>query len=223
MNGYEKKNAYGSAATAYDYNTEERASTRSRSAYAEEYTKDYMRERESRPARNEGSGSRGFADDLYYGGGARDLYNEIEETRAQSPAPAMSAREEVKIEPSYEETREEDEDLMPSATTMQFMNRRGEAYEDYRAEGERVASRKFKINAKAKVLIAVYALVVLTIFALIILNTTLLKSLDKTVAAKQMQIQQLTEENEMLARTLEDVSSDETIAEKAEEMGMVKR
>ena len=223
MNGYEKNNAYGSTSTAYDYNTEERTSTRSGRAYAQEYRKDYMREREAtRPTRSAGEARVGFADDLYYGGG-NDLYEEATETRSERPATATRAREEIKAEPIYEEAAEEDEDLRPSATTMQFMNRRGEAYEDYRAEGERVANRKFKINAKAKVLIAVYALVVLTIFALIILNTTLLKSLDKTVAAKQMQVEQLTKENEALTRTLEEVSSDETIAEKAEEMGMVKR
>ena len=94
---------------------------------------------------------------------------------------------------------------------------------DYREESETGVVKKFKINAKAKVFIAVYAVVIATICALIILNTTLLKRLDNAVAAKQSQISVMQAENLELNKTLGYVSDDAVIEQKAAEMGMIKR
>ena len=134
-----------------------------------------------------------------------------------------SSAPEVKTEEKTEKYEKVNEDLYPSSTTMQFLDKKNNPLEDYRDENETNLSKKFKINNKAKVLIAVYALVLLTIFALIILNTTLLKSIDRTVEAKTARVETLREENAALKDSLDYLSSDETISEKATEMGMIKR
>ena len=150
-----------------------------------------------------------FDNDFYYGG-ANDTFLKTDDLFTEKNAAAYKKKEET-------------EDLVPSATTMQFLERKDNPFEDYREQGESATSKKFKINAKAKVLMAVYALVVLTIFALIIINTTLLKNVDKAVAAKQARIEVLTEETAALGKTLAQVSDDSVIEQKAAEMGMIKR
>lgn len=183
MNAYEKNNAYGASATAYDYSEErdERVSEGFSDAY---------------------KGS--FESAFYYGAAERELEHEFESA------------------PSIEKEPELNDDLMPSELTRNFGKDRT-MLNDYREESETGVVKKFKINAKAKVFIAVYAVVIATIFALIILNTTLLKRLDNAVAAKQSQISVMQAENLELNKTLGYVSDDAVIEQKAAEMGMIKR
>lgn len=184
MDAYEKNNAYGGSATAYDYSEErdERVSDGFSSAYKDP-----------------------FESAFYYGAADRGIEREYVES------PAVEATEE-----------KENEDLLPSERTREFGGDRS-ILEDYREESEAVVAKKFKINGKAKVFIAVYAVVIATIFALIILNTTLLKRLDNAVAAKQTQVSVLQAENVELSKTLGYVSDDAVIEQKAAEMGMIKR
>lgn len=114
------------------------------------------------------------------------------------------------------------DEAAPSATTMQYYT--GESanpFEDYRQKGEAV-DKKYTVNTKGKILIAVYALVVVTVFALIILNTRLLKSMNAQSYAKEMEITELSREVNALQSELDYVSSDEVIEEKAAEKGMIK-
>lgn len=114
-------------------------------------------------------------------------------------------------------------DSEPSATTKQFRTavQQSSPY-DFAQEKNESVDKKYTINTKGKILIAVYALVVVTVFALIILNTRLLKSMNATSQAKEAQIAELSQEVAELHDRLDYVSSDEVIDEKAAEKGMVK-
>lgn len=114
-------------------------------------------------------------------------------------------------------------DDRPSDTTMQFSSEVNDEnpFEPFREKGESV-DKKYTINTKGKILIAVYALVVVTVFALIILNTRLLKTMNATSKAKESEIAKLSEEVNNLYSELDYVSSDEVIEEKAAEKGMIK-
>ena len=126
-------------------------------------------------------------------------------------------------EPAEIEAQEElNSDLLPSERTIGIGEDRS-MLDDYREEPTENVVRKFKINGKAKIFIAVYAIVIATIFSLIILNTTLLKRLDNAVALKQTEINELKAENDALKATLNYVSDDAVIEGKAAELGMIKR
>lgn len=149
-----------------------------------------------------------------------DCYNGAQQEINQN----LSKRYEgLREEPQYAEDGmkyTDETDLMPSETTMGC--KLGEnVFEDYHEKGETV-DKKYTINTKGKILIAVYALVVVTVFALIILNTRLLKNMNAAYTAKETEISRLTKEVDDLNRELDYVSSDEVIEQKAEEKGMIK-
>ena len=119
--------------------------------------------------------------------------------------------------------READEDLIPSSTTMQFeSDEDNDIYEEVRPKNETDLQKKYKINTKGKVLIAVYALVIATILSLIVINSRMLKSLDNSISGYAGKITELTEQYTNVNAELDYVKSDEVIIEKAEAMGMVK-
>lgn len=119
--------------------------------------------------------------------------------------------------------READEDLIPSSTTMQFeSDEDNDIYEEVRPKNETDLQKKYKINTKGKVLIAVYALVIATILSLIVINSKMLRSLDNSISGYAGKITELTEQYTKLNAELDYVKSDEVIIEKAEAMGMVK-
>ena len=116
-----------------------------------------------------------------------------------------------------------DEDLIPSSTTMQFeSDEDNDIYEEVRPKNETDLQKKYKINTKGKVLIAVYALVIATILSLIVINSRMLKSLDNSISGYAGKITELTEQYTNVNAELDYVKSDEVIIEKAEAMGMVK-
>ena len=119
--------------------------------------------------------------------------------------------------------KEVDEDLIPSSTTMQFeSNEDNDIYEEVRPKNETDLQKKYKINTKGKVLIAVYALVIATILSLIVINSRMLRSLDNSISGYTGKITELTEQYTNVNAELDYVKSDEVIIEKAEAMGMVK-
>lgn len=124
---------------------------------------------------------------------------------------------------------EETEDFMPTSTTMQFeSSANNDVYEDLRVKNtfevkkQKKTEKTYKFNAKAKLLVAVYALVVATILSLIVINSNMLKNLDNSIDNYSSQVTELTEEYNMVQEQLEVAKSDETIIEKALEMGMEK-
>ncbi len=113
----------------------------------------------------------------------------------------------------------------PGRTTMQFAEEEqlhANPYEDFRSDYEVESDKRYRINTKGKVLIAVYAIVVAAIFALIILNTRLLKNMNNAISSQQSRLESLKQETEQLREELSSVSDDEEIERKAFEMGMIK-
>ena len=156
-----------------------------------------------------------------------DTINEEKVTTKAYTAPVVE---------NYTATREmveekvaQSEDFMPTSTTMQFeSNADSDVYEDLRVKNDRQEKKQkkteksYKFNAKTKLLVAVYALVVATILSLIVINSNMLKNLDNSIDNYSSQVTELTEEYNMVQQELEDAKSDETIIEKALEMGMEK-
>lgn len=143
-------------------------------------------------------------------------YNQEPQQNQTIPAPKTQTFDEV--------------DVTPSVTTMGVreeaekngelpINRNVFLYESDRATEQ---DRQYRVNAKGKVLIAVYAIVVMTIFALIVLNTSMLSNMNKDVAMMQTKIQALQTEQTQLTERLSFVSSDAEIERKAVELGMSK-
>ncbi len=111
-------------------------------------------------------------------------------------------------------------DATPSSTTMQFerMNR-AEIYQDYRAES--TYGSQTKVRATAKLAVVVLALIVALLSALVIFNTSLLNNMNGVIDGKLSEVQALQEEYDALREELYEVSNDETIIEKAKDLGMV--
>ena len=115
----------------------------------------------------------------------------------------------------------ENVDLKPTITTMQFeKSEQNDIYQEIRPQVDNKIDKDYKINAKSKILIAVYALVVVTIFSLIIINSRMLKNLDNSIDNYSAQVSELSQEYDVVMDKLENVMSDDEIIRKAVEMGM---
>lgn len=114
------------------------------------------------------------------------------------------------------ERMEESADLMPTSTTIQY---RTDLFEN---EKQQVSEEKkgYALTAKGKLLMAVYALVVTVILALIIVNTSVLKTLDGQVEAKEAQLNSVTESYNSVMDEIEELTSEESIISRAEDIGM---
>lgn len=142
--------------------------------------------------------------------------------RAQAPVqevarPAYAPAYEEQA-PAYEENpyAEENEDLTPTATTIQY---RTDLYAEERpaaAEGK----KRFAMTAKGKLLMAVYAVVVAVVLALIIINTSVLRTLDDSVAAREAELNAALARAEQVANDIEVATSEDTIIEWGLENGM---
>ncbi|MBR2336836.1 MAG: hypothetical protein IKA61_02700 [Clostridia bacterium] len=130
------------------------------------------------------------------------------------------------VAPAKVDARREvlNEDVMPSSTTMQFEKENTEVFEDLRAKNKagKKVEKNYKINTRAKLLVAVYSLVVATILSLIVINSRMLKNLDNSIDNYSSQVQVLNQEYSVVMDELTDVMSDETVIDKAVEMGMEK-
>ena len=113
------------------------------------------------------------------------------------------------------------EDLKPSSTTMQFTETDMDTlYQDLQQEEE---SKGYYLNAKGKLMIALYALVVVAIMALIIINTSVLSALNLSFREKSENLAALQSRYEEMNRELDEISSDEHVIEIAEdEYNMIK-
>ena len=142
--------------------------------------------------------------------------------RAQAPVqevarPAYAPAYEEQA-PAYEESpyAEENEDLTPTATTIQY---RTDLYAEERpaaAEGK----KRFAMTAKGKLLMAVYAVVVAVVLALIIINTSVLRTLDDSVAAREAELNAALARAEQVANDIEVATSEDKIIEWGLENGM---
>lgn len=123
--------------------------------------------------------------------------------------PVFAPQEEYTQQAEQAYAEETNEDLKPTATTIQY---RSELYSD---EKRTVVEEKkgYALTAKGKLLLAVYAVVVVIVLALIIVNTSVLKNIDTETAAYEAQLSQSIARAEQLAEDIEAATSDETITE----------
>jgi len=140
--------------------------------------------------------------------------------RAEAPAAPYFAPERAQTVEIPEKTAAA-EDLKPSSTTMQFTETDMDTlYQDLQQEEE---SKGYYLNAKGKLMIALYALVVVAIMALIIINTSVLSALNLSFREKSENLAALQSRYEEMNRELDEISSDEHVIEIAEdEYNMIK-
>ncbi len=124
---------------------------------------------------------------------------------------------------TIQESKVSEDDIRPTSTTMQF----GEGEIDnlrmeMKREAEQSSTSKYKLNAKGKVVVILYALVLTVVMALIAINSGVLAKLSSTelVGVEEMnaKVQTLSE----LESEIESLSSSEHIESQAIELGMIK-
>ena len=133
----------------------------------------------------------------------------------QAPAFAEAPAYEAQQAPAYEPYEEENADLTPTATTIQY---RTELYRDEQQSA--VEEKKGALTAKGKLLMAIYAIVVVVVLALIIVNTSVLKTLDGEMAAREAQLSEAVARYESLQSDIEVAKSKDTIRNWGESHGM---
>ncbi len=139
---------------------------------------------------------------------------------AQSETPVI---EETPVEARVETAT--DEDIQPTSTTMQFGDTADNAqvFNDMAKQKEEV-SEGYRLNAKGKLVVALYAIAVALILTLIVLNTGVLAMLSKGNAETSAKLNAVVAEYNTVAAEIDAVSSDAYVAEIAEsEYGMIKK
>ena len=154
---------------------------------------------------------------------------EEEEQPVMQAAPAYApARPQIEVSPELAQPQEslapeaevfeeEDEDLAPTATTIQ--------YRTAREEKRTVVEEKkgHAMTTQGKLLMAIYAVVVVVILALIIINTSVLRTIDASIADRRADLAAATAYAEELQEDIDYLTDSETIINRAEEeLGMVR-
>ena len=154
---------------------------------------------------------------------------EEEEQPVMQAAPAYApARPQIEVSPELAQPQEslapeaevfeeEDEDLAPTATTIQ--------YRTAREEKRTIVEEKkgHAMTTQGKLLMAIYAVVVVVILALIIINTSVLRNLDASIAENREALFAASEQVQQLQDEIDGLTSTESIIERAEsELGMVR-
>ena len=146
----------------------------------------------------------------------------------QAPAYEQPAYEQAAYEqaaPAYEEyaqpyAEEASEDLTPTATTIQY---RTDLYRDeQQVQAAAEEKKRFAMTATGKLLMCVYAIVVVVVLSLIIINTSVLNTLDRSIAERQAQLDSIVAQAQALKEEVEELTSEESILARAEEMGIIK-
>ena len=127
------------------------------------------------------------------------------------------AQPQESLAPEAEVFEEEDEDLAPTATTIQ--------YRTAREEKRTIVEEKkgHAMTTQGKLLMAIYAVVVVVILALIIINTSVLRTIDASIADRRADLAAATAYAEELQEDIDYLTDSETIINRAEEeLGMVR-
>lgn len=131
-------------------------------------------------------------------------------------APAWDYLETIQPEQQMYAEEEESEDLKPTVTTAQY------ASVARRQSAEAEVEGTFSLTASSRIVIAVLAVVVIAIFTLIGINSMVLSSLSQETAALESTYAELQANDVALDAQIVDATSEDTIAEWAESVGMVK-
>ncbi len=156
-----------------------------------------------------------------------DRYSE--QVQDQAPAVAtVEAVETTETEASTADSIQEvsafsEDDIRPTSTTMQFGDGDIEKLRlDMKKEEEQETGGKYRLNAKGKLVVILYALVLTVVMALIAINTGVLAKLSSNeeivVAEANAKMQTLAS----IESEIENISSSEYISQKAIEYGMIK-
>lgn len=142
-----------------------------------------------------------------------DLYNNYAQrgTRFEEAISTESFEQENSFEISNADTN-------PSQTTMQYLY----GNEDFEEDENQITNKAYKISARGKIMITVYALVVATIIALIAMNARVLRAMEESIEETQGAVENLMKQTQLLGEELEYVSSEEVVSKKAVELGMSK-
>ncbi len=122
-----------------------------------------------------------------------------------------------------EATKVSEDDIRPTSTTMQF----GEGEIDnlrmeMKKEAEEESTGKYRLNAKGKLVVTLYALVLTVVMALIAINTGVLAKLSATEQSVTAEYNARVQALSGIQSEIDSVSSPEYIIEQAEQMGMIK-
>lgn len=151
-----------------------------------------------------------------------------DEETIETPSPVVAQSETPVIEETPAATREEDvadEDIQPTSTTMQFGDNADNAqvFNDMAKQKEEV-NEGYRLNAKGKLVVALYAVAVALILTLIVLNTGVLAMLSKSNAETTARLNAAVEQYNAVSAEIDAVSSDAYVTEIAEnEFGMIKK
>ena len=114
----------------------------------------------------------------------------------------------------------QDDDITPTSTTMQFGDANiDQIYNDMKQSQKKEAS--YRLNAKGRLVVVLYALVVTVILALIALNTGVLADMKGVKAEQMLKIEQLQTSYNAQLEELETISSKDYVIDKAlNDLGM---
>ena len=152
-------------------------------------------------------------------------YAEPAYAEPEAPVSPISVQETYAV-PEYADeaaeayAEEENEDLAPTATTIQYRTEQ-RAREDKRTVVEE--KRGHAMTTQGKLLMAIYAVVVVVILALIIINSSVLRNLDASIAENRAALFAATEQAQQLQDEIDNLTSPDSIIERAEsELGPVR-
>lgn len=143
--------------------------------------------------------------------------------KATEVAPVMVEERAEEIQEIKAEASLQEDDIRPTITTMQF----GDVdIDQVRAEmrTEEKERKQYRLSAKGKMAIVLYALTVVVILALIVLNTGVLSSLNNQNLQSVAEIEEYKAQLSALNSDIETASSDQFVIDYAtNELGMVKK
>lgn len=116
-----------------------------------------------------------------------------------------------------------EEDITPTPTTMQFGKAEANPVLDDMERQKREQSESYKLNAKGKFIVALYAVAVALILTLIVLNTGILAVLSRNNAESVAKLSARVQEYNSVVAEIEEASSESHVVSVAEnEYGMIK-
>ncbi len=116
-----------------------------------------------------------------------------------------------------------EDDIRPTSTTMQFGDGDIENLRmDMKKEEEQETGGKYRLNAKGKLVVILYALVLTVVMALIAINTGVLAKLSSNEEIVEAEASAKMQTLSAIESEIENISSSEYISQKAIEYGMIK-
>lgn len=147
----------------------------------------------------------------------------IEDNIAENIVEATAIKETEVVDEARVESVSE-EDINPTSTTMQFGDADNAQIFNDMARQKEEQSESYRLNAKGKLVVVLYAVAVALILTLIVLNTGVLAMLSKSQQETAAALSASVSEYNAVVAEIDAVSSDENVIEMAEkEFGMIKK